>query len=71
MTALDRTALLLKRNRGRWLNALVLARAGGLLSFRTRVSECRTVLGMDVQNKVERSKRGARSFYRYVGRKAA
>ena len=50
----------------RWLSAYQLMQVGGALAFRTRVSECRTQLGMDVINKVERDANGvAQSFYMY------
>jgi hypothetical protein len=67
MSRLQQTARLFRRNRGRWLSAVGLVKAGGLLAWRTRVSECRTLLGMQV----EQETRKGRSFYRYTGRKAA
>lgn len=51
MSNLDRVAKLLSR-RGRWVSALSLMKAGGLLSWRTRVSECRRLLGWAVENRV-------------------
>ena len=71
MNNLDRTARLFRRHRGQWLSALEIARVGGFLSWRTRASECRTLLGMAIENRQERSGGNARSFYRYVGRQKA
>lgn len=54
-----------------WVSALDLARLGGLLAWRTRVSDCRRVLGMNVENELRRQPDGTQqSFYRYR-RKAA
>jgi len=40
---------------------------GGALAFRTRVSECRLQLGMDIHNVVERDSNGvAQSWYWFV-----
>lgn len=57
-----------RAHQGQWVSALEIAKVGGLLSSRTRVSECRTVLGMDVENRTERQPDGStRSFYRFKG----
>jgi hypothetical protein len=48
-TALDSTARLFREHRGEWVSALTVMASGGLLSWRTRVSECRTLLGMDIE----------------------
>lgn len=71
MSAMHKTAKLLRRHRRRWISALALTRTGGLLAWRTEVSRCRTELGMQIENRVERTKAGVRSFYRYTGKKAA
>ena len=71
MSTLQRTAAVFRRHRRRWISALVLVRAGGLLAWRSRVSECRTQLGMDIKQKTDYTPRGARSFYRYVGKRRA
>lgn len=51
---------------GEWISALDLARVGGLLSWRTRVSECRTMLGMVIDNRQYRVGRKLHSEYRWV-----
>lgn len=71
MTQLDRTARFFRQRRRRWISALAVMKVGGLLRWRTSISECRTRLGMDIKNKVERTPRGARSYYRYIGKKVA
>ncbi len=69
MSQLARTAAFFRRNRRRWVNAMALMPVGGWLRWRTSVSECRTVLGMRIEQKTERTKGGTiRSFYRYQGR---
>ena len=68
MTALDRTAAIFRRHRRTWVSALRLMQVGGLLAWRTRVSDCRTLLGMRIEQRTERTPQGARSFYRYVGK---
>jgi len=67
-----RTAAVFRRNYRKWVSALKLVQAGGMLAWRTEVSRCRTQLGMVIENKQERDRSGkvVRSFYRYV-RKAA
>jgi hypothetical protein len=49
---LEKVALLFMRKRGMWVDSTELEQVGGRCAWRTRVSECRTVLGMDIQNKV-------------------
>ena len=55
-----------KARPGQWISALELAQVGGLLAWRTRVSECRTQLGMQIQNKTHRVGRKLHSEYRWV-----
>lgn len=62
----DQVAGYLSSHPDQWISAYALMSVGGALAFRTRVSECRTQLGMVVDNKVERDSNGvATSFYRY------
>lgn len=62
----DRIAEKFRQQPNTWISAYALMQIGGALAFRTRVSECRTQLGMTVENKVERDANGvAQSFYRY------
>lgn len=50
-----------------WISAYALMQVGGSLAFRTRCSECRTQLRMDIRNKVTRDANGvAHSFYMFV-----
>ena len=50
----------------RWINGLALAGVGGVYAWRTRVSECRVQLGMQIDNRI-RPVDGARvSEYRYT-----
>ena len=50
----------------RWINGLALAGVGGGYAWRTRVSECRVQLGMQIDNSI-RPVAGARvSEYRYT-----
>lgn len=67
MSKLEQTARVFRRRRKQWISALDLVKVGGLLAWRTEISRCRTVLGMVVEWKSEKG----RSYYRYVGRKAA
>lgn len=72
MSKRDRVAAIFRRYRRKKVSALVLVKAGGLLAWRTEVSRCRTQLGMRIEWIEERTRDGqVRSFYRYVGKKAA
>ena len=71
---LQPTIRFFKRNAGVWISALDLERVAGRLSWRTRVSECRTMAGMKILNRVRRGQsvhpdgstdRWCRSEYRY------
>ena len=66
-TYLDRVAAFLRAHPHEWVSAYVLMDLGGKLAFRTRCSECRTQLGMDVRNRVRRLASGeAISEYQFV-----
>lgn len=63
----DRVAQEFRARPHEWVNAYQLMQIGGALAFRTRVSECRTQLGMVIGNDVRRDKNGvATSWYRFV-----
>lgn len=63
----DRIAEKFRQQPNTWISAYALMQIGGALAFRTRVSECRLALGMDIKNKVERDANGvANSYYMYV-----
>ena len=72
MSSLQRTAQLFRSKRRRWISAVEIARVGGFLAWRSRTAECRTVLGMQIENKQERDRFGkVTSWYRYQGRRAS
>jgi hypothetical protein len=57
---------------GRWIDGRELAKVGGAYAWRSRVSECRTALGMVIENRLrrERTASGERftvSEYRWLG----
>ena len=67
----DRVAAYLQARPGQWVDGLALQAIGGSYAWRTRLSECRTQLGMRIENQIrwlEASEgRGYRvSEYRYV-----
>ena len=50
-----------------WISALQLMSVGGVLAFRTRISNIRKPpYSMDIENRIERRGRAKHSFYRYV-----
>ncbi len=49
-----------------WFDGLALAALGGAYAWRTRVSDCRTELGMHIENRVRPEGRRKVSEYRYV-----
>ena len=58
---------LFKAHPGEWLSAYRLMSVGGARAWRTRTSECRTILGMQIDCKIERDTNGvAVSYYRFV-----
>lgn len=68
MSSLQRTARLFRRHRRRWISAVEIVRVGGLLAWRTRVSECRRLLGMRIENETTLVGKKYRSRYRYLGK---
>ena len=69
MSARDRIAAVFRKRRRVWVSALVLMHTGGLLSWRTDISRCRTELGMRrIENRLDHTRHGIRSYYRYMGR---
>ncbi len=63
-------ALLFKAAPMQWIDAKQLMVVGGMFGWRTRISNCRTELGMTIENKVERHTENGRTWqsscYRYV-----
>ncbi len=65
----DAVAQYLRAHPNEWVNAYALMQIGGALAFRTRVSECRTQLAMDITNDVRRDQNGvAQSLYKFIPR---
>jgi hypothetical protein len=65
-TALDRVEQLFRSRPNQFISALEIATVGGWLSSRTRISECRTQLGMRIDNKTEMVNGSKHSFYRFT-----
>ena len=61
-----RVAKLFKANPGRWIDGMEIAKVGGCYASRTRISECRTKLGMSIENRVRRIGSRKISEYRLV-----
>lgn len=55
---LARVAGLFMRKRGLWIDSTELEQIGGRCGWRTRVSECRTVLGMEIRNRQRKAEAG-------------
>jgi len=51
---------------GIWLDGMAFASVGGCYAFRTRISDCRTQLGMQIENRQRRVGRRIVSEYRYL-----
>lgn len=68
MTYLDKVAQYFEARPGEWIDGLELERVGGRYAWRTRVSECRQHLGMQIENRQRTRADGATaSEYRYTG----
>jgi hypothetical protein len=62
----DRVAAYFKAKPGQWIEWHELAAIGGALAWRTRVSDARRELGMDIVNKVHKLPDGTKvSCYKY------
>ena len=67
MNRTERIAALFRARPNEWLSAYLLMQSGGAMAWRTRVSECRTLLGMQIDSRVERDANGvAVSYYKFV-----
>lgn len=62
----DRVAAYFRAHPDRWVDGRELAQVGGYAAYRTRISNCRTELGMDIQNRTYRKDGYTVSEYRYV-----
>ena len=61
----DRLAAYLLQRPGIYIDGLELANVGGAYAFRTRISELRTQLGLDVRNRQRRVGKRVISEYAY------
>ena len=62
----DKIAEMFKRHPNVWIDGMELAHVGGCYASRTRISECRTQLGMTITNRVRTLPNGCKvSEYRY------
>ena len=65
MTYRDRVATLFKDRPFRWIDGRQRATIGGAYAWRTRLTECRTELRMDIRNRQRRVNQVVVSEYRY------
>lgn len=71
MNRTERIASLFKSKRHRWISCYTLSNVGGFAGWRTRVSNCRTEMGMRIVNRQRKHAKGYTiSEYKYVGRAA-
>lgn len=64
---LDRVAELFRSKPNEWIDGRVLAQVGGAYAWRTRVSECRRLRGMTIENRERKHPNGwTISEYRWV-----
>ena len=71
VTLRDRVAHYFRAHPGEWIDGRVFMQVGGAYASRSRIAECRTQLGMNIENQQRRFRRddGSRyviSEYRYV-----
>lgn len=65
-TNTDAVAEFFQRRPSAWISAWELERVGGRWAWRTRVSECRTLFGMTIENRQRTEGEQRISEYRYV-----
>lgn len=69
---LARVHALFVQKKGQWIDSEELAKAGGRCAWRTRCSECRTLLGMTIENRLRKVRTLDGDFviseYRYAGK---
>ncbi len=66
LTYRDAVAAYFKAHPGEWIDGMELARVAGAYAWRSRCAECRTQLGMTVENRQRKVGRRTVSEYRYV-----
>lgn len=49
-----------------WIDCRELAQIGGFMAWRSRISECRTTLGMTIENRLRKAGKVTVSEYRWV-----
>ena len=49
-----------------WIDGMEIAKVGGIYGWRTRCSECRKLLGMEIENRVRQVGKYRVSEYRYI-----
>lgn len=54
VTLTERVAAYFKASPGVWIDARALLQVGGFAGWRTRISDCRTELGMTIENRTRR-----------------
>lgn len=60
----DQVAHFLQQHEGRWIHAVEFEAVGGRQAWRTRIAECRTQLGMNVENRVRTIKKPNGTTYK-------
>jgi hypothetical protein len=60
----DRLAVYLKQHEGAWIDGRELGTIAGAYAWRSRIAECRTVLGMDIANRCRLVRRADGSAYK-------
>lgn len=65
---LDAVSAYFRARPGQWIDGMELAKVGGCYAYRTRISDCRTQLGMCVENRLR--KVGERTVSEYCYRPA-
>lgn len=65
-TLTDRVAAYLWSRAGQWVDGRELAQVGGYAAWRSRVSDCRTNLGLTIENRTYRRNGYTVSEYRLV-----
>jgi hypothetical protein len=66
LTYRDAVAHYFKAHPGAWIDGNLLATMGGCYAWRSRVSDCRTQLGMTIENRQRKVGRRTVSEYRFV-----
>ncbi len=66
LTFRDKVALLFKAHPGVWIDGREFATVGGSYAWRSRIADCRTELGMTIENRQRRVGKATVSEYRYT-----